>query len=250
MPKIHFTGRIPVEHEKIIQNRENTKKLNLPRVELGCSKRDGRLAVVGGGPSVSHYIEQIRQYPEVWAVNGACAFLRGHGIDSWLFAVDPHHIVTKWAPGASKALLCDRVDPEVFEILKGADIRIFTVAGDEPGWIMSGSSTATIAFQLGIEQGFEFVDFYGCESSFENGSHAYQDENREHLLWVECNGREYKTAPDFYLQAQEMAALIRSFRNNFKHYGGGLLEAMIEDPEHDITHVSRAMMDELKPICP
>ena len=250
MPRIVIRGTVPVPHETLLRNMAHTKSLGLPKVALGQPLRHGRLAVVGGGPSVLSYLDQIRECAEVWAINGACAMLREHGIDSFLFAIDPHPIVTKWAVGASKAILCNRCDPEVFEVLKGKDVRVYGLHNDAPeDLIYTGSSAATCAFHLGVESGFKEVDFFGCESSFEESSHAYMDEKREHLLWIECNGVEYKTAPDFYIQAQEMSAIIRTFPAHFRHFGGGLLQALIDHPEHDVTHVSRAMMEGLKPIC-
>lgn len=195
------------------------------------------------------YLDQIRECSEVWAINGACGLLRGHGIDSYLFAIDPAPIVAKWAVGASKAILCNRSDPEVFEVLKGADIRVYGLHNDDPeDVIYTGSSTATAAFHLGVESGFKEIDFFGCESSFEDKTHAYQDEKREHLLWIECGGKEYKTAPDFYVQAQEMSNVIRTFPAHFRHFGGGLLQALIDSPEHDVTHASRALMATLTPV--
>lgn len=247
MARISFVGTVPVEHEQIVRNMDYCKSLNLPQAEMGCNKRDGRLAVVGGGPSVLQHLDAIRECSEVWAINGACGLLRGHGIDSWLFAVDPHPIVAKWAVGASKALLCNRVDPSVFDVLKGAEVKVYEIRADNPDGVYTGGSTATVAFHLGVEAGFTHIDFFGCESSFEDKTHAYQDEKREHLLWVECGGKEYKTAPDFYIQAEEMSNVIRVFPSHFRHFGGGLLQAMIDNKEHDITHASRALMESLTP---
>jgi len=243
--KICFIGVPPVEWDQILRNKEACKKLNLPRV-VECDKRDGRLAVVGGGPSVLSHLDKIRECSEVWGINGACAMLREHGIESTLFAMDPDPIVTKWCPGAKKALFCDRVCPEAFELLKDAEVRWFEIRNDSPDGVIVGSSTASAAFHLGVTLGFTKIDFFGCDSSFEGQSHAYQDEGRQDLLWVDCNGATYKTAPDFYLQAQEMSMILRHFPKSFRNFGGGLLQAMVDSEEHDITHVSQSLMSQLK----
>lgn len=229
-----------------MQNREECRKRGLPRI-APHKKREGRLAVVGGGPSILSHLEDIRGHEEILAINGACKMLRDHGIDSTFLAVDPHEIVTKWAPGATKALLCDRVCPEVFDILKDAEVTVFELANDVSGGVMAGSSTASAAFLLAPLLGFDGADFYGCESSFDKSSHAYMDEGREEVLWVECGGREYQTYPDFYLQAQEMSQIFRAFPKAFKAYGGGLLQALIDNQEHDVKYVSQAFFKRLKP---
>ena len=247
MGKLQLIGVIPVEHGKIEENRESCRKRGLPRL-APHNKRDGRLAVVGGGPSVLNYLNRIAGYSHILAINGACKFLRDHGIESTFFAIDPHEIVAKWAPGAKKALLCDRVCPEVFDILKDADVTVFELANDVSGGINAGSSTASAGFVLGPTLGFEFVDFYGCESSFETKSHAYMHEAMDEVLWVEVQGKEYITRPDFFLQAQEMSQIFRQFPKSFTHYGGGLLQALIDCQEHDVKYVSEAFMKRLKPL--
>lgn len=249
MPKVVITGNVPVSHDTLLRNMAHTKSLGLPKVALGQPLRHGRLAVVGGGPSVLNHLEEIRECAEVWAINGACGFLRAHGIDSHLFSIDPHPIVAKWAVGATKAILCNRTDPEVFEVLKGKDVRVYGLHNDDPDDVLyTGSSTATAAFHMAVESGWMDVCFFGCESSFERETHAYQDEKREHLMLVECGGQEYLTAPDFYVQAQELSKVMRIFRDNFTEQSGGLLRAMIENEDHDVVKVSRAMMAGLTPI--
>ena len=246
MGKIHFVGVPPVEWEQILRNKEECKKRGYPRIG-DEAKRDGRLAVVGGGPSVSSYLDKIRECNEVWGINGACRMLREHGIESTMLAMDPDPIVVKWCDGVKKAILCDRVCPEAFDALEGADIRVFELINDVPGGVIAGSSSASAAFSLGIRLGWAYIDFFGIDSSYEGATHAYQDEARKEVLWVECNGREYKTAPDFYLQAVEMSTIIRHLPKHYRAFGDGLLQAMIADPEHDITHVSGDLMAQLKP---
>lgn len=174
--------------------------------------------------------------------------LQAHGIESTLYAMDPDPIVVKWCNGAKRALLCDRVCPEAFAALEGAEIRVFELANDVADGVNTGSSTATAAFSLGLRLGWYEIDFYGCESSFEDETHAYQDEKRKHLLWVDVCGKRYKTAPDFYVQAQEMARVIKVAPNNYRAHGGGLLQALIDHDDHDVALVSRALMETIQPL--
>lgn len=235
-----------VEWEQILRNKQECKRRGFPMIEEkeGLS---GRIAVVGGGPSVLSHIDRIRDYAEVWAINGACRLLREHGIDSTLFAMDPDPIVVKWCAGATKALLCDRVCPEAFDALAGASIRVFELVNDRPDGVIAGSSTASAAFCIAARLGYKEIDFFGCESSFDEATHAYQDEKREHLLWVDVDGKRYKTAPDFYMQAVEMSGIIKHFPKHYRAFGGGLLQALVENPEHDVPLVSRALHATLQP---
>ena len=114
---------------------------------------DRRLAVVGGGPSVVDYLDEIRGYSDVWAINGACRFLRERGIDSTLLSLDPCDFLASRVSGAKKALLCSRCHPDVFDSLEGAEITLFDVFQDEPDGVWASCSTATAVFDLAVRLG-------------------------------------------------------------------------------------------------
>ena len=118
-----FTGEPPVAHEEILRNIAHARGLGLPE-PVEVASHDRSLAVVGGGPSIKDFLDEIRAHDEIWAINGACSYLRSQGIESVFFALDPHPIVTKWAEGAKQALLVERCDPSTFEVLKDADVKV------------------------------------------------------------------------------------------------------------------------------
>lgn len=224
-----------------MRNIAHARSLGLPE-PVEVESHNLRLAVVGGGPSIKEHLEELRAYDEIWAINGACSYLRSQGIESVFFALDPHPIVTQWATGAKKALLVDRCDPSTFEVLKDADVKVYSLANDG-GKFLSGSSTATAAFNLAAVLGYRDVTFYGCESCYVASSHAYQDEARVDQMLVECGGYKYLTAPDYYIQAQELAQLIKAAPNCFRERSGGLLRAMIYNDEHDVVGLSQSLQD-------
>lgn len=249
--KINFTGEPPVSHEDMLKHRQLAIARGLPFVK-DAPIHDRPLAVVGGGPSIQKSVAELLRFDgEIWAINGACRWLRDQGIESTFFSVDPHPIVASWVPGAKKALLVSRSDPSVFDALEGADVQIFDSINDDPKGIVGGSSTATVAFVLGWNLGFRKIVFYGCDGSYANGaSHAYMDEKREDLLLVECGGKEYLTAPDFYVQSQELSAIIKKAPKHFSEKSGGLLRALVENDSHDVTKASRALCKHMTPCEP
>lgn len=256
-PKIRFSGGPPVEHEGIMRNVAHSRTLGLPFVRM--VEPHGRpLAIVGGGPSLRDHVHELRTFEgDIWGINGACAWLRERGIESTFISVDPHHIVAQWAPGAKKALLGTRTDPSVFEILRGADVTLFELEQEDPvNGMRCGSSTASLGFHLAVDLGYRTGVFYGCEGSWpaENpgnpegqATHAYPEpsQQRAERMLISCGGREYLTAPDFYVQSCELAAVIRMFPLHFSERSGGLLRAFIENDDHEISKVSQAMYQEL-----
>jgi hypothetical protein len=247
MPKISFEGYVPVPHADIERNLAYARGLGLPFVR-SVPPHGRRLAVVGGGPSIVGHLSEIRSYTDVWAINGACRWLREHGIESTLLSVDCVPFLAPRVSGATKALLSPRVDPAVFEALAGAEVTLFELGRDKPGGVWSSVCTASVVFQLATELGYLDTTFYGCESSFSEETHAYmnEDELQSYRFVVSCGGREYLTAPDLYMQAELLAEVLRIFPKYFKEESGGLLRAMVENKEHDIVKVSRGLLAAVK----
>lgn len=244
--KMQFVGDCGVHQDKILSNIKHSHSLGLEMVPGEVAAHDRRLAIVGGGPSISNHIEEIRGYSDIFSINGTYKFLKDLGIDSTFISVDCGIEVARFADGVTKAIVASRVAPEFFE--KASGISIFDLKNDIDEGIWCGSSTATCCFHLGIELGYRDITFYGCEGSFGESSHAYRDEGRELLMWVECGGVEYKTSPDFYVQSGELSSIIKMAPKNFKERSGGLLGAMVANDDHDVTAVSRAMLEKMTPI--
>jgi hypothetical protein len=252
MAKIVFQGSVPVTHENLLKQVAHAKSLGLP--EIRPQEPHGRrLAVVGGGPSIVNKLDEIREFTDIWAINGACRFLRERGIDSTLLTLDPVDFLAERVSGAKKALLATRCHPKVFECLQGADITVFDAVQDTEAGLWASCSTATVVYHLATVLGYRKTVFYGCEGSFGEGrtTHAYMDEAelQEYRFVVECGGKHYTTSPDLYLLSMQMAVFLkRAINDSFTERSGGLLRALVENDDHDIVQVSSALKASLKPI--
>lgn len=247
--EIHFSGVPTVTHEVIQANVAYSHSLGLPTF-ADVKATSKRLAIVGGGPSIREHVAELAAFDgDIWAINGAWRWCKDNGISARFFTVDPDPIVNRWIDGVDKALLCSRVDRQVFDRLSGADVVLFDVSAE--GGVAAGSSTAMCAPVLAAAMGYEHAVFYGCESSYPKGaSHAYMHEERDDEIALVCGGQEFRTAPDYYIQVQELSGVIREFPRYFSERSGGLLRAMVADPKHDIIAVSRSLMAALEPITP
>jgi hypothetical protein len=249
MAKIAFQGNIPVSNDDLLRHVAHSKSLGYP--EVSETDVHGRhLAVVGGGPSIVDHLDEIRQFSDIWAINGACGFLREHGIESTLLSLDPCDFLAPRVAGAKKALLASRCHPDVFETLKGADITLFDATTDATNGMWASVSTATVAFHLSMTLGYRQTVFFGCEGSYSDKTHAYMDEAelQDYRFVVECGGKRYLTAPDLYMLTTQMAHFLSlAVNDSFTERSGGLLRALVENEEHDIVQVSKALMGELKP---
>lgn len=180
------------------------------------------LAIVGGGPSANMSIDEIASFEAVWAINGTWRWCQENGIDASLFTIDP-----RYDDAAPIGIYADICNPE-------------TVAASEFAYVfrdgdhVRGTTSATACPHLAISLGYRRVTFFGCEGSFAGQTHTFKNIGGERL-WVMANGREWETNPQMFMQCEMLAEVIRMAPHVFKEQSGGLLGAMIVDPEISMT---------------
>jgi hypothetical protein len=259
--KVEIPCKGCVPEERMLENLASCKARGLPYVS---QKSRPALAVVGGGHSAKRHVEELRVWSgDVWACGSVYHWLKSLGIESTLFCVDPQALLASMAVGAKKALLATSCDPSAFDVLKDADVEVFDLIRNGEG-VPHGPTTGTTAFALAFaHMGYTDVSFFGFDSSYAEEAdtkkpdrydltvhtHAYKSEAEPMMMRVVCNGRAFITCAEFFIQAQWMADMFRTEvgkRGFIKNRSGGLLAALIEDPDYDCTHVSPFMQSNTK----
>jgi len=200
------------------------------------------LAVVGGGPSVQDRLDELRVWRgHIWAINKAFGWLRENGVKARFYTADPKPFDSLDIRPGDDVLVGAHSFPELFEQVWPGNVEVYqhgTESGIVPG-ITSAGTAATVALALGYLD----VTFFGCESSFSDVSHAYENEYRPtDMIRVRCNGKDHLTKPEFATQAELLAVFIRMFPRIYKQRGGGLLAAMVSDPDYRVTHASPSLV--------
>ena len=227
-------------------NADYSKSLGYP-VALPSPLNGRKLAVVGGGPSVADHLDELKNWPgDIWAISDAAGWLLERGIKSTLLTADP----TRWkgegrlekmTGGIDKAILSSICHPELFDALKGADITIFHMDPDigEDDLVNGGSTTASRTPFLALRLGYADVSYFGCEGCFSDQTHVYEKRRDERNdLTITASGEEYRTTLQLMWQCECLAEVLRAFPAIFKNRSGGLLDAMIQDPEWGIVWMS------------
>lgn len=239
--KINFISDGCVADDALQRNLDYAKSLGLPHPR---QSQYTRLAVVGGGPSVASQIDVIKKYPAKWMCASAFPYLYSKGIRGTYFNIDPSEDCINETANVTHAILGSGVHRGVFDALiaKGADVSIFDLVHDGVRQ-NHGVSTPTATTELAILMGFKKIVFFGCESSFGEQTHAYRNDYDTNPIWmvVKVGDDLYYTRPDYFIQAQYLAEMIKHFPHVFSEKSGGLLRAMVKHDDHDIVEVSKAL---------
>lgn len=219
--------------DEVAANEAHARSLGLRKVEFRADGLPFALAICGGGPSLAGHVSEIKEFPVVFAINGAYRFLVSHGVDATIISVDHDKAIADFCRGARRAIVATRCAPEVFAALdaSAAWVRVFEVPGDVAG----ASSTASTFIEVASRMGFRKVTFFGCESCFKDRTHAYGTDASMPTITVRADGREFTTRADYYLQAREISTAIREHPGAIRERSGGLLRAMVRDPRFAIV---------------
>jgi hypothetical protein len=236
--RLNITAIPCVPVETLGRNVAYSRSLGLPK--LG-EARHPFLAIVGGGPSIKDHLDELRVWDGViWAINGAYAYLREHGILSRFFTTDPLPGIAAMSEKVDSAVMATCCDPSAFDAAFHAHVEIIDL-DDYP----CGPTTASTAPIIAATHGFRQVSFFGCEGNFGDDTHAYGTPRDVNLLQVECNGQEFLTSPQMYHQTQYLADVMRVAPGVFIDRSGGFLSACIADPDINTLAASRSVYEKV-----
>lgn len=245
-----MTFRLRVNSEAIMDPRiareqaRLTRSLGFPTVFDRAFK--GRLAVVGGGPSLKYRLEELSQFQEIWAVNGTAGWLKKQGIDCALFSVDPQReLVNFIPPEVKRAVLASCIHEDVFNLLE--QVLVFDLWDDEDevsqkAYARGCTTSATCAPHLAAQVGFESVHLFGCDSSFAKTTHVDRNEDHPDQVIIKTGEVSYRTNLQMMVQAETLAYMVNALPDFLFNHSDGLLKGMIAHPETwEVTHVADSM---------
>lgn len=196
----------------------------------------GHLAVVGGGPSINDRVADLRDHDgDVWAINGAWSWCRERMIPAYFYSADPRPGIADMCKGAL-AVLAAHCDPKTFAAARTA----WKTQGPN-----IGPSSACSTLGAAIRAGYRKVTYYGCESSWTENTHAYQHEYDPDWLCVRVDGEEFLTNLHLLSQAGVLAEVLRAAPSVYSEKSGGMLRALIANPEWDAIYGAKSLVDTL-----
>lgn len=211
-------------------------------------KRTGRIAIVGSGPSVLNYLDELRAWDgEVWAVNGAYRFLLNEDVRVHGFVgLDPVPGLSEYVKERDERttfFLSSVCDPSVFDELKAApDVWLWhsknaAMPHPEHQCVVSGGTTClTRAPFLAHMVGWRDITVYGGDSSFSERVYCYEhgtfaEDTQYERFEVEVGDRVFLTEFCLLKQAPVFGVMQQMFNGLLKfRCEGTLLDAYLNSP--------------------
>lgn len=216
----------------------------------------GGIAVLcGSGPSLTDYLETIREWgtagATIFAMNGAASYLSANGIvPDYQVIIDAREATAQLVGQAKQHLFASQVHPACFEKMPTAQVWHLQVTGidevlpdydDDFVEIGGAASVGNTATCLAYALGYRTLHLYGYDSSHRHGAgHAFSQpmNDGDPCALVTFCGKEYLVSLTMKLQAEKFQDTARSLQGlgcSVSVYGDGLLPAMFNTPQDALT---------------
>lgn len=161
---------------------EHNSKLGLPELLPAICSHDGTFVIVGSGPSLVRFADEIKAEREkgrpICAIKGAHDWLIDQGIEPDLFiSIDPRDRRNNVQRKTENTvyLLASRCAPSLFEFLKDRKVMLWHAASSKEEndchgklgvkYLIGGTSTSGLrAVNIAYYMGFRSVVMYGMDS--------------------------------------------------------------------------------------
>lgn len=247
----------------VAQAAENLKR-DLP-LFLEQPAHHGRVAIVGGAPSLKDTLPELQRERArgavIVALNNTHDWLIDRGIVPSLHVMlDARRENADFLRRPRKAvtyLIAAQCHPDVFDALKGHEV--ITWVADVPGMreladacgkpvtlIGGGSTVGLKAMMLFYLWGFRAHALFGMDSCYrDDAHHAYPQalNDRERRIECEVHGQRFSCAPWMLAQADDFrhdARNLMAHGVSIKAYGRGLLQTLLTELHQETTHARRA----------
>jgi 6-hydroxymethylpterin diphosphokinase MptE-like len=214
--------RVNITDAAFRSNIEHACQLPVPWLQA-LPQRDGHAVLVGGGPSLSDNVDELRRRytagQTFFAMNGSAIWLAERGMR-------PHyHVLLDARPGnvrfldydrsATHFLIASQCDPSIFGTLAEAPVTLWhphapeavEIVGDrEAAFIGGGTTVGMQANAIALVLGFRAIDLFGYDGSYrDDEGHAYaQPENAaDAVIEVFAHAKKFRCARWMAHQAQE-----------------------------------------------
>ena len=226
---------------------ESAMARGLPEFSPALVKNNATFVVVGSGPSVIKYADQIREDQEagniICAIKGAHDWLIDNGITPDLFvSVEPRDRVENLKNKNEQTvyMLASRVHPNVFDHLQGCKVVLWHSWSEEEECkaipsdklkIGGGTTSGLRAVNIAYLMGFNKIKLYGFDSclSEDKSIKRFTGEKPGAIIDVIVGDKTFWCTYALAQQAQDFQKLYSIMDITVESVGDGLISSIIEE---------------------
>jgi hypothetical protein len=251
-------------------------KQNYPRLEKlpefqKVKGKDKKIAIVGGGPSIEKYVDDIKQFKTIIACGSVNDWCMSNGIiPTYSVICDPDPVSINYfqkLDTETKYLIASCCDPKIFDHLKRQQVILWHCHSDEAGpkirevepeycAIGGGCTVGLRSLSISIMLGYSHQHMFGFDSCLgENDKHhAYGFSSEEEGLGqiytiktgndieMHKDGKIYRCAGYQLAQAEHFRQFYSAYNQFFSPviYGDGLIAELMTNINRDIKKQQEA----------
>ena len=238
----------------------------LPEFTPAVIFNDGYFVIVGSGPSVTSFLDEIKaertKGRPICAVKGTHDWLIDNGLEPDLFlTLEPRARPLKHTSKRTTYLIASRCPPELFDQLKDKEVIIWHAAASKPSdalvpdkdeltwdeldltdecqpWkgrfgVGGGTTSGLRAITIGFLLGFRKFILYGFDSCLDKDRHTkrFTGENigESKLIDVIVGGKRFWCNGSMAQQAMEFQEMYKMPNISIEAKGDGLIAAIIKE---------------------
>jgi hypothetical protein len=207
------------------------KSFHYPRVKYGKVMYKPPCAVVGGGPSLVKYLDELRNYPgDIYAINDTAGFLSDNGISCTILAVDCTRYLFKIGPLVKGALFASRVHRKQFNQFDKKNVLVWDMVEDFQGGVQGGPTAVCRTPMLLLRMGYVQIDYFGIDGCFFGPTHVSGTQRvaYDNIMLIRAGGIDYFSNASLVLQSQWMSETMLKHPLLLINRSEGLMKAMLE----------------------
>lgn len=233
--------------DEVQENIKSSIQRGLPELTPAPLTHNGTMVIVGSGPSVTKYAEQIKKDQDegktICAIKGAHDWLMENGITPDCFlSVEPRDRSNqiKHKNEHTVYMLASRVHPAVFDALKGCKVLLWhSWSAEKENDVMpkgtmqigGGTTSGLRAVNVGFVLGYRKFKFYGFDSclSPDKKQKRFTGEKPGQIIDVIVGDKTFYCTGALAQQARDFQQIYDIMDVNIESVGDGLISAIIEE---------------------
>lgn len=220
---INFDVQVPYDDDTLQARVSENLERRLPEVQWEPD-RDETLTIIANGPSAIHW----QADGPTLALNNALRLLK----PTYWAGCDPQPIMASFvenAPEETTYFVASKCHADVFDALRGKDIRLWHIGDSHPQGVPTACSITLTAMSLFRMMGYRKFRTWGWDGCYLDGKdHAVGQPHNRNDITVHVDDQTFHTTTTWACEAQDACNQLAYADYEVEVMGGGMIGAILK----------------------